>query len=407
MRSARTQVQNNPQQHESLVYRLQSGITLALGLITIAAFIIYLIAALNWRTQLFAGVMLNNAVVVNRAQSSGQNNWNGLKAGLQAGDKLLSINGTPLSENPGDFATRRATLSQILSTLPPGEAAVEYSQPDGTVQTVTYRINSGFPDRDFFVFFVIPYLSGLVVLGMGLGIAWFKYHQLEGLLAACVCFLMALFMGGIFDLGTTYLMSRLWFMAGALLGGAILSLGLIFPAREKFTYQEPRIIFAPLVITLIVSLVNILIYDQGAGGNFGLSSLISIVCLMVGALITGGLMYRRYRGAATRTIYDQSSMILVGLLLSTMPGVLWLIAQLLRIQDSLVSIEAMMPFLITPIFGLTVALFHSRRLDTDFVFSRTVTYFVLMVALIVGYFLLVLGASLIAGNLLPANNPTL
>ncbi|MBC8172239.1 MAG: GAF domain-containing protein, partial [Anaerolineae bacterium] len=171
--------------------------------------------------------------------------------------------------------------------------------------------------------------------------------------------------------------------------------------------KNPYVIFIPMGIAAVIGLVSALLYDQGPSGGFGTASVLSVLTLMVGSFVMAGFVYYRYRKAATRIVYDQASIMLVGFLLSTVPGVLWLLAQVLRLQDSLVSIEAMMPFLITPIFGLTVALFNPRQMDTDFVFSRSLTYLVMMVALIGGYFLLVLGGSLVAGQLLPANNPTL
>lgn len=406
MIATRSQVQNSTHQtNDALVYRIQSAITLALAVGAVAAFVLYFIAALSWRGQPFIGVMLTHTLAVNRGQPVNDATWNGLEAGLRAGDRLLSINGVPLD---GNFATARATLEQVRSTLTPGaELIVTFSRGEGATQTVTYPVMNGLPDADFFVFFIIPFLSGLIVLAIGLVTLWVKRETLEALVCAAICFTMAIFMAGLFDLATTHNLPRIWLLGGTLLGGNLAALGMIFPVRSMLSHKNPHVIFIPIGISAVVGVVVALMYDQGPTGNFGTASLLTVLTAMIGSFVMAGFVYYRYRKAATRLVYDQTSLILVGFLLSMMPGILWLAAQIFNFQESMVSIEAMVPFLITPIFGLTVALFNPKQVDTDVVFSRSVTYLVLLVALIAGYFLLVLGASLIAGQLLPANNPTL
>lgn len=396
-RSTQTQI--------SAAYRLQLGLTLALAAGTAIAFLIYLMLALNWRSQPFLGVMLNNTVSVNRGMSPGSTDWNGILAGMRPGDHLLKINDITLATDPLDYASARSTIAQIRQGLRSGQQiTVQYSrQPDNTIFTVQYAADP-FPDLDFFVFFAIPYVSGLVVLAIGFGLLRYRSDQLSALVAATVCFCLALFMAGLFDLGTTMAMGRVWLLAAALGGGAIVAIAMLFPTRLSITYRYQWAHFVPIGIALLLGIGLFSLYDQGRPGSATTGSREAVGLFILGSCIMSGMIFYQRSRATSRLARNQAGLLLLGFALATIPGMLWIISQSLQFREMTISLETMMPFLITPVIGIAIAIFQVPRMDSDVMVSRGMTYGILMVALVGGYFLLTLGASLFWAQILP-NNP--
>ncbi|MBC8098939.1 MAG: GAF domain-containing protein, partial [Armatimonadetes bacterium] len=385
---------------EQLTQRGGLAIALAFSVGALVALVIYLVLALQWRAQPFIGVMLNNSMTVNRGQPTGAEPWNGRDAGLLPGSHILSINGEVLTENSTDYAAGRAALARIVPMLTVGEIiSVGYSRPDGSVDAVRYFVQS-FPANDFFVFFVIPFAAAVVVVGLGLAMLYLRRDQPGAVAAATVCMMMAIFMAGFFDAGTTMLLPRVWLLAAALAGGAMVMMGLVFPTPSRWLLHRPLLQFAPLGVGLVVGLIALMQYDVGAPSTIVQGVQLALGMFIIGALTLMGLVIFKRQRATNRQIRDQASLVLIGLVLSFAPGLIWLGSQALQAQQMSIALEAMMPFLVTAVLGITVAVFQSTRLDTDWLLSRAATYGVLMVALVMGYFLLTLGASIFAAGVL-------
>ena len=85
-----------------------------------------------------------------------------------------------------------------------------------------------------------------------------------------------------------------------------------------------------------------------------------------------------------------------------------LVAHLLFGYDPIpLNTSAATPFLILPPLSMAYAVLQYRTLDTDRIISQALTYAVMLVALLVGYFLLVFSATLVAGQVIGASNPIL
>jgi signal transduction histidine kinase len=389
----RTQTQTSP------AYRLQLGLTLVLALATVAVFVVYLLLALNWKSQPFIGVMLNNTLSVNRGVAAGTDDWVGIDAGMVAGDRLTRVNGVAL---PEDYAVARSILQEVRQSLRIGENInVEYSR-GGEVQTATYPVGY-FPDTDFFVFFAIPYMSGLIVMAFGLGLLRYRYDQLSGLVAANLCFCLAVFMGGLFDLGTSMALGRFWLLMTVLGGGTCVAIGMLFPNPLNITYRFSWVHLIPIGVSLLVSAVVVLLYDTGAPSSATSGSREAVNLFIAGAFIMAGLVFYQRQRATSRLVRNQSTLVLLGLGLATIPALLWIFSQSLQYREMTISLEAMMPFLVTPVIGIAIAIFQIPRIEGDTLVTQGVTYSILMAALVAGYFLLTLGASLLTQEFLPDN----
>ncbi|HVU10815.1 MAG TPA: hypothetical protein VHD90_06030, partial [Phototrophicaceae bacterium] len=167
----------------------------ALGtVVAVAAAIFYLVLALNWRGQPFIGAMLTHTMTIDGSLPLSAGTWTGLKAGLQRGDQIVGVNGAAL---PSDFDAASQEYETLIRSLTVGQTIkidFERPAPDGTVKLnhaeVCGAVTDGFarcevsfiltsyPDLDFLASFIVPFVSGLITLGIGIAILMLRKRSL-------------------------------------------------------------------------------------------------------------------------------------------------------------------------------------------------------------------------------------
>ncbi len=420
---------------EKLNTRLWSGLTFVLGIITCIAFVVYLLGMVEWLNRPFFGTMLTHTMVVSSSHPTTTETWPGLDAGLRFGDEILSINETPINPTTADYDPVAAqegyeNALNVLSypdsvrvtfrRLAPPDAittegtAIENCAADGasaSICAVTYSL-APFPAGDVLAYFVIPYISGLISLIIGLVILRYRANEPVALLATIIAFLMAIFMAGISDVGMFYNLIPLWLVAATLLSGAIITLGLIFLTPIALTYRYPIVRFIPLTASAVMMAITLWVYVTiDNPRQHGLPMQIATGTLVVGVIsIILLLVFVQRPRSVSLTTRDQTNTLLIGSALTLLPIIIWIgnrILQSFNQSPVPLSFEAMMPFFITPIVAIAYAVLQYRRLDTDRIISRGITYSIMLAALAIGYFLLVMGVSLITQTAVPANDPLL
>ncbi len=401
--------------------RIRFGILLVLSVVTIFAFGAYLIMALQWRERPFLGVMLTHTITVNRGEPSGDALWPGLEAGLEPGDQIISINGEFVADTnyqdileqiePGDEA--QIVFQRQLdagATMPDGIACTEISSR--LVECTISFETSSFSGVDFVTFFLVPFASALVVLGVSLILFRLRPWDDHGFIAISVSLLLSLYMVGIFDFGTTHTLSEFWLLSGMMLGGMLIIIGLVFPAKVHVLYEYPWLRFVPLGLSVLLGLYIISNMPNDAFQTAAESGITVGVWIIVSLSILAGLLFFYQRPRATSpNARNQANALFLGVMVTLAPNILWLLGRLSQVifGDPFIpySIEASLPFYITPTIALAYVVLQYRQFDTDRIVSQAITYSVMLIALIIGYFLLVLGASLLTTDAISTNNPIL
>lgn len=411
--------------------RLRLAILIIASLLAIAAFVAYLLLAFTWRSQPFLGVMINHTMTVNGGQPNGDDLWNGLAAGLRSGDHILAIENTPIQSNTtpntgryqalNDFLARRSVGDRVTVTFDydvkvnpaPRTGVVSCLPADSETNRaecqVTFRLGE-FPDSDFIALFVTPYLSGVFVLLISFGVLYLRYRDPSAFVAILGNLFLALFMASLFDLATTHTFDWLSHTSGVMIGAILVTLAIIFPLKMGFVAKNPQLAFVPIVVGMIVLGITLISYPNNppiplppTAQTAGISIVVGMVVLVV------ALIFYHRRFAFTALQRDQANVIIIGLTLATAPAVLWgvtRVAQLIGGVGGLpFSVEAIMPFMITPALSVAYALIQNRFFDTERAISAGITYTILLVALMIGYMLLVLGATLLASDIIRPDNP--
>jgi signal transduction histidine kinase len=421
-------LENGKQSHaataRSAYNRMRLGMMIIASVVTLLAFAVYMISALQWRNSAFFGAMLTPHMVVDGSRSIGSPNWSGLTAGLERLDRILSINGQDLAAPDADSAAARAGFRAIVSTLRPGDTVdLVFLRPVGSIATETDTqvvcdpqqdglrtcrlsyVVSELPGNDFITYFVIPWVIGLLIVMLGVVMLYLRPHQPTARLTALFCLTLGLFMGGLFDVNNTYTLIPIWLVGTMFIGAALSTLALTFPVNLTLIYRYPVLNVLPFAVSVGLTAVSLFLYFVPPSPySFPDTWQIGLFWGAFGVLILSINLYRRRRLAVSPAVRDQSNTTLIGMVLAGAPIIFWMmntLAQQLNGRNLIpLNTSAIMPFFLMPPLALVYAVLQYRTLDTDRIITQAITYTLMLVGLVVGYFLLVFGASLITNQTL-------
>ena len=403
------------------------GITLLLGLGASVMLLLYLVSVWDLRQQAFPGFTLTYTNVVAAGLPSGGVAWPGLEAGIQRQDYVIGINDQDLiSDNPMDFAAQRQQYNQIMRSLSPGDTALIRFQRDtarsplntslcedaaanGIADCAAEITLIQLPDVDLLTYFVLSFVSGVILAGIGWVMVWLRSEQAEGRLAAIVAFMSSLFITGLFDVGSTQRFVPIWILSACWLASALITLGMVFPTRLRILNQRRILTLLPALLATLLGAFGIWRYLNPASawdhGAAQFTTIFAIAGLVVYLLL---LIVHQRPNAATPTTRDQTNSMLIGSAMMLVPAVLWLINRFLLETTSAgfsINFEALMPLYIFPNIAVAYAVLQYRRFDTDRIISQGITYAIMLGALIISIFLITLGTSFIAQDIFQASDP--
>lgn len=409
----------------SLWYRA----TLGLVGLTFVLIIAYLVLALGWRSRPFMGLFTTHSLIVNAGQPASGETWAGLDAGLQQGDIIRAIDNTPLADNVMDFKVAQQSFTQMLSSHAVGDVVAvtvqrstnfgntDISQCGDLINGITqctFDVElQQIPDGDYFTFFGMPFVTGIIIFSIGASIIYFRRNQSVALLATAICMSTAIHTLGIFDLGTTWLLVPIWLISTSMIGGALITFGLRFPTKLAILQSQPVVGYIPSTVALVITATTLFAYynpevPQGATLSIQVASFFLIGSIIIFAAQVIGMQRPRALTLAKR---DQTNTLIIGIGLVLVPAALYILSRLVAVinpQATLgISIEATLPFYITSSLAIAYGVLQYRQFNTDRVISRSFTYVIMLSVLVVGYFLFVTGLTFVTQGAIQANNPIL
>ena len=243
---------NDPQSRQ----HSQGGDSLCIGLVAamlvVTVFLLAGAAFLAWHTASlpFPGLFTEPTLIVKQA---GDPSWPGYAAGLQFPDQLVAFEGRELRGT--------TALMQELEPRRPGEAVTLTAKDSrGTLRDVGLQLVP-FPVRGLIEFFLLPYVLGLIYLGMGTWVFVARRHEPAGRAFGLMCAVVALGLGLLFDLYTTHRFPHIWIAALSLAGSVFAHLALVFPQPVRPLERVPALqalIYVPGVILAAINQFTIL-----------------------------------------------------------------------------------------------------------------------------------------------------
>ena len=408
--------------------RIGFWLTTATAVVVVLAAVLYLAQALQWRNQPFIGAMLTRTLTVDGSQPVDSSGWVGLNAGLQRGDQITSVTGSVFAPDDAGALSQYAALMSEFSV---GDSiGITFQRPvvDGTVpingaevcDTVVDNIAycslrltlTRFPDADFLADFVVPFVSGAVAIAIGIALIVLRPYKQTAQAVAVVCLLIGVFSAGLFSVNTTYTLTPLWIIGTSIGGGVLVMTALIFPVKLPVVYRRPGIQLAPVAVGGLIAALILMIYSNPASPQSAVTALwLAPLTAITGMVIFVAILLRRRSSAVLISVRDQTNTVLIGVMLALAVALIWVLDLALRPVIGMTPIpfntSAAMPFFILPPLSMAYAVLQYRSLDTDRIISQGITYLIMLSALLIGYFLLVFSAALIAGEVVGPTNPIL
>ncbi len=345
----------------------------------LAVMIISFVGASGWINKSFPGFLVYEFPFTG---SYSMKDWSGREKGIKPFQRIVSINEHPVWHQ-----------KDVMD-------AVRHQEP-GT--TVTYAIESGgevsdfkvpvevFSLRDFLLVFLMTYIGGVAVFGLGFAVFFLKPDVSTSWVFFLYCLFLSLYMITAFEIQSTYMLVEFHYLALCLMPACLFHLCLIFPERKRLLARWPLaeyLVYLPALIftmgyeTYIFHFVEILrsnalpwlpSYKKMAAVNrwFGLFCVISAIGFVVHSMVRANAIQARQR----------ARMILFGVTIAFAPPIL--IMMLGVVFNFTFPWNFLVFFVIVFPAAVAYSITRHNLFEADAIIRRTVGYAV-VTAIIVG-----------------------
>ncbi len=228
------------------------------------------------------------------------------------------------------------------------------------------------PRKDVVFIFLLPYLTALLMAGLGTWVLLSQRNRTGRVLSLSVL-LFALSLGLIFESMTTGVLPRIWIASLALIGPLFIRLGLLFPQPVRLARRCPWFMTLPYFLgTALVIYVELTLYHWPNSWAFITSWRVVYGVGILGILFFLGMMIYRLRQPASLTMRQQSRIILMGATLAFIPTLFWLASNVLGHPRPFSGIYV--PFLAIYPVSLSYTVLRYRLHNMDDRFATGLSY---------------------------------
>ena len=337
---------------------------------------ICLASGIKWLHKPFPGFLINQRMVV---APVGQYHWSGTKAGLKYPEKVLTVDGDPVS-SPRE-------LEDIIQGKPIG-SPIEYRiERKGEVLKATLK-SMQFSWVDLIMTFGITFIGGIGYFLIGLVVYILKPATKVSWIFLTACVFLGLWQITTFDMQSTHFgLIRLFLIAGAFSPAAFVHFSFYFPEPNRLIQKHPAVQFLPYLVSLIIITPMELFYPKDAFKPF---YAMAFYYMVIGTLIVLYPMVVAYFKSASALSRQRSRVVLIGAALGFfIPGIAYF-SQLF--SGSFLGIRVQTNFLIPLIAvfpaSIAYAIAKHNLFDVDVYIKRAVGY-AIITAIIVGAYALV------------------
>ena len=376
--------------------RSQLIVLIVLGVLTLGVCIVSFATPLSWLNKPFAGFLVYDPPYVG---SYSTEDWPGRQAGLKFLDRILSIDGQPV--------TKGQDIVDAVRQKKPGTWVEYVVESKGATRKVILPVTI-YGIKDFLLtFFITNFLCGLILCILGFIAVILKPNIFSSWIFLAFCLSLGGYMISGFEIMSSYRLVHYHYLVACLYPVLIFHLALIFPDRNPIVLRFPwfeYFIYLPIVALVIGWQIYLVAFPQLLGMDSLAAKLLSYKFL--GAVTRGFLLLSviSFIAAALISVFKASSisarqrarMILLGATIGWLgPVVIMLISHILKMSPN----WNFLPFLVVffPV-SITYSIVQHNLFDADTIIRRTLGY-VVVTALIVGAYALVsVGLNVILGQ---------
>jgi PAS domain S-box-containing protein len=345
---------------------LNHSVPLAAIVVAIALLVLTPFWAMEWARQPFLGVLLEPNNIVSQINEAG---WPARSAAWS--DQLIALNGQPVPDVEAVNAFLTSNGFALLDATFARQTGEQY-----TLAITPIR----FPFGSMLRSFIVPYLSGLIFLLIGL---W-AYRIRSDLRAsrAFVTFTAAVSVltTAFLDINTTHHAVILWALSISVGSGALAHLALVFPQQMPFVEKMPATRYIPwvFVLALAIPTVRELVTPTASLAYVNLW-ITGYAFILVSILLFISTLTARVLRSQSPMVRQQSRVIIFGSLIAFLPVlVLFLIPIVFGPDIPEFQGAFFFPMLIFLPLSVTYAIVRYRLLDVDRLLGRALTYLLTM-----------------------------
>ncbi|MBT8334167.1 MAG: hypothetical protein KJP19_07015, partial [Deltaproteobacteria bacterium] len=218
------------------------------------------VSALSWFNKPFAGFLVYKDSSVS---ASGRRDWPGPQAGIKFRERILSMNGQPISKGPD--------LVNMVRQKSVGSEATYQVKSEGKIREVVVPV-ARFGVSDFFNVFLVPFLVGFILYIIGFIVYFLKPNTSSSWAFLVLCFTLGTMILAGLENQTSYHLILFFWAINTLYAFNFLHLFLIFPERKRILRKLPALeylIYLPAVILIIAFQIYFTVFqDIYSGGSW-------------------------------------------------------------------------------------------------------------------------------------------
>ncbi|HVM70623.1 MAG TPA: GAF domain-containing protein [Anaerolineales bacterium] len=401
------------ERHNQILDQVLQIVVLVYQAVSLMALVVIPILAVTWLQRPFLGAFVEQTMVFNGVGQSGSD-----PAWALFQDKSLALT-TQLVEVNGKAVQSEAQIQNALAGSHPGQSIPLGLRALAGGQTTTRLITlQTFPAASRTIYFIIPYIVGVLFLGISLWIFGMRRNESAGRAFALFSTSVGVACAGLFDLYTTHALALLWTLALACAGGAMVDLALVFPQEARWVQARPYLRWIGYLLGLVLFvLAAVNLYNFHNPTAYILNWRYIYILDSLSMLFLAGMFLYRWIATRSPVVRQQAGAILVGMLVAFGPLAAWFLvtaAMPKQAPPGLQWLASLFSFnfppyllLLTVVFPLVTgySVLHHRLVRTDLVFRQAVLYAALTVLALGGFALLVSGLTLIFGQAFQVTNP--
>jgi signal transduction histidine kinase len=380
-----------------------------------------LLGWIGWSSHPFAGYAAWEDETVQALGPLTNGSWPAMAAGLRPGDTIAAIDGDSVVRGQVSSAAAQASFDEaraitLAFSMPASQMEIAPCEAglDGFCTITVFP--APLPAGDAIAYFWLPFVLALVMVGLGAALlAWVRGDGLVVGLASLMAFLTAIVLAGSFAwrFGTAgaplapWLSDIIWITGAASLAGAWIAFIMAAPRPLWRLAIDRRWVALPLLAGPVAGALIVLANMGNALRSALTNDLVMLVLTIAMALFIGIVIWVQRPYATSAVARDQSNALLGAALVALLAlGFWWLNALSGTVANVYVlSFTALAPLLVTMPIAAGYVASQARTVDTDRVASQSITYAVLLIAIVLGYALLVFGFAILTQDILQPTSP--
>lgn len=351
--------------------------------------------AVRYYHQPFLGVLLEPNNIVSQINEDG---WPAHDSGVVWPEQLTRVNEMPVRNV--------SEVEHALSISRQEPVWLEFIQRVGAARRVLVTPIQ-MPFANLVTLFIIPYLVGLVFLGIGL---W-AYRLRANLSASRALLVFASSVSvattTFFDMNTTHNVVLLWSLSLSIAASALIHLAMNFPQQMRFVQHHPYMRYVSWVFALVFAVPVAREIIAPSTPRAYIASWQASYAYMASAIIFFlATLTWRILHSISPMVRQQSRVIIFGAALAFAPMMIfYLLPTAFSSQPPEFHASVYFPLLILLPLSITYAILRYRLLDVDRVLANILTYTVVSAAALALFYGLVTVASLVLKTTVRSDNP--